>query len=277
MRFRTCEPNMNLANRVIDARLCINGLLHRKRLQVCSPPVFVVGTGRSGTHWLGHILQSHPSISISIEQQPMFDWSRAMALDPAQVSALLPRLVRRYQFAQAASWPKRYADKSHPNLWVVTELAAQLPDARFIGVSRGVYAVVASMLRHRGVQRSIERWRDYPVPNRFLGITESNREAYASMSLVERCTLRWIAHQQELKRLGREMRGAFLLLEYESLQRDTLNQLTRLQTFLDLEQRFGDVSVKSDSLDKWREQLTPQQIQAIDRCCAAASAATTDS
>jgi hypothetical protein len=32
-------------------------------------PAFVIGTGRSGTHWLGYALENHPHVRATIEAQ----------------------------------------------------------------------------------------------------------------------------------------------------------------------------------------------------------------
>ena len=259
---------MKLSDRLFDLSLRLRGRLRAKHRQAAQAPIFVVGTGRSGTHWLGHILESHPELDITIEREPMFGWSKTMALDPAREADLFPRLIQRYQYAQAASLPRRYADKSHPNLWLAPKLNEQFPGAKFIGVSRGVYPVVASMLRHRGVLRSIEDWQAYPIPNRFLGITRDNVDAYGSLQLVERCALRWHAHQRQLAVLQETLEDAFVMIEYEVLLQNTLSQLTALQDFLGLAEPFADTPVKTTSLDKWRQELSQAQIELIDRCCA---------
>jgi len=259
---------MKFSHRLADFRMCLKGKLRAHRLESARAPIFVVGTGRSGTHWLGHILESHPALKVTVERQPMFGWSKSMALNATLEAELMPRLVERYRLAQAASLPLRYADKSHPNLWFTSTLAQHFPGARFIGVQRGVHAVVASMLRHSGVLRSIEHWQTFPVPNRFLGITSDNRLAYKNLSVVERCTLRWLAHRDELLRLKQQHPGDFLLLDYELLMQDTTQQLIVLQEFLGEDQPFPETAVKTTSLNKWRDQLSERQIAQIDRCCA---------
>jgi hypothetical protein len=146
-----------------------------------SKKIFVIGTGRSGTHWLGQILQAHPDIHVTVEAPPIFAWSTAMALDPRQSPVLLPQLIRQYEIEHAAVAPRHYADKSHPNIWHAEDLAARLPDAVFLGIQRNPFATVASMLEHAGVLAWHERWREFPVPNRFLGITLENAAAGRQM------------------------------------------------------------------------------------------------
>src|SRR3712207_6711549 len=57
-------------------------------------PIFVLGTGRSGTTWMGRILDSHAEIAASIERRRFFRLSTQMALDPDQGSRGIPRLIR---------------------------------------------------------------------------------------------------------------------------------------------------------------------------------------
>src|SRR5262245_4018334 len=135
-------------------------------------PIFVIGTGRSGTHCLAGVVASHPDVRATIEQQPMFDWSVAMAVNPACEPRLFDRLVAEYSAQLARSAPKHYLDKSHPNIWIADKLLAAFPDARFVGVQRHPFATVASMLRHAAVSDWHRQWKTLPVPNRFLGINQ---------------------------------------------------------------------------------------------------------
>src|SRR5262245_33926076 len=41
--------------------------------------IFVVGSGRSGTHWLGFALGHHQAIHVEIEEPPTFGWIVQMA------------------------------------------------------------------------------------------------------------------------------------------------------------------------------------------------------
>jgi len=260
---------MQLSARLRHALVSGRGLL-RGRAPLTGPgPVLVLGTGRSGTHWIGYILESHPDIAITIEREPMFGLAKSMAMDPATVPERLPDLVRYYRRYRAAFYPRLYADKSHPNIWFAERLQEHLPDVRFVGVLRDAAPTVASMLRHRGVMRSIRAWRDHPVPNPFLGITEANVEAYANMSEVERCAVRWLAHARRLDALERLLGDRLMRVSYETLADDPAAELARLQRFLDLERPFPLTPVRRESLEKWRSELDDAQLDAIRRVTAA--------
>ena len=74
-----------------------------------------------------------------------------MALDPSQQRELFPKLVRAYEEEKRRVQPKRYADKSHPNIWIAEALSEVFPDAQFLGIERDPFGTVASMLKHKGV------------------------------------------------------------------------------------------------------------------------------
>lgn len=227
-------------------------------------PIFVVGTGRSGTHWLGHTLEAHPEIRATIETRPVFGWVTRMALEPREVERLLPRLLLVYRVQLALSAPRHYLDKSHPAMWIAEELLRGLPQARFIGIQRNPYATVASMLRHAGVRAWHERWREFSVPNRFLGITSDIAPRYEGMSLAAKCALRWRAHAEELERLRSALGESLFVLHYESLMDDTEPTLAMLREFLGLREAIPHPTVGRESAWKWRAQLDSAQQRAIE-------------
>jgi hypothetical protein len=246
---------------IFEARVAAKRLLNGAP---SSRKIFVLGTGRSGTHWLGYILGAHPDIHATIEKPPIFPWVTRMALDPRTRTDLLPKLLRRYDQEHILVAPKHYADKSHPTIWIAEELARAFPEARFVGIVRGPYGTVASMLQHDGVMRWIHRWRDFPVPNRFLGITEAIAPTYDSMPLAGRCALRWRSHRDRMAALESTLGERMCVLSYEELQTDTVSQLEAVARFLGLASPIPVPQVRRESLDRWREQLDADAIAAID-------------
>jgi hypothetical protein len=226
-------------------------------------PIFVLGTGRSGTHWVAEILEHHPELRALIEKPPIFHWVTEMAIDPAAEERLFDPLVRRYRLEAASMGRRRLLDKSHPNIWLAEALAESFPRAQFIGVLRNVFGTVASSLRHKGVRYWAEHWDDYPIPNRFLGITEENRDAYAQMSLAARCAVRWRAHLKRFDELETRLGRRMIRLRYHELQTNTHAELDRLQGFLGLTRPIPFPDIKTDSLDRWRKELSEAQIAEI--------------
>lgn len=232
---------------------------------VDAPPgiVLIIGTGRSGTHWLARVLRSHARFRVTLERFPMFQLTTRMAVDRRLRQALFPLLVLSYRAQRLASGDRIYADKSHPALWLAEPLAEALPSALFLGVQREPFATVSSMIRRDGVRAWHERWRRYPVPNEFLGITEEIAPRYDSMSLAERCALRWRAHRERMESLKPLLGHRLHVVGYEDLARDPARELSALQDWLGLDSPFAAPRVDRDALERWRTQLSDRDVADI--------------
>jgi hypothetical protein len=229
---------------------------------VQSRKVFVVGTGRSGTHWLGWTLNEHPHVRATIEVPAIFTRVTEAAIDPRIEAKHLGYLRRRYSWEHLRSLPRHYVDKSHPNLWHVERLADYFPRARFVAMRRQPYPTIASMLHHRGVMAWHDRWRDYPVPNRFLGITDP--DGYDDLLPAAKCAMRWKAHSDRIDHLAAAMPDRLIVVEYEDLAADQEAQARRLWDFLGLPHQSTAIEVHTESLEKWRDRLTPDDLRSID-------------
>jgi hypothetical protein len=225
---------------------------------------FVIGTGRSGTHWLGYSLGEHPEVRATVEAEPMFSWATQMAMDPAREQRLYPRLVRAYRLQLARSGSRLYLDKTHPNIWLTERLHATFPDALFLGIERNPYATVASMMEHLGVSAWHRRWREFPVPNRFLGITPELAESYDDLRPAAQCAIRWLAHHERMDHLRRALGPALMFLRYEEFAAEPDRAVDKLRGFLGLEAPVPVPNVNVDSLSKWRHQLSDEQLSDIE-------------
>lgn len=226
-------------------------------------PGFVLGTGRSGTNWIAEALATHPDVRATIEVQPMFRWATRMALEPRHKRRLLRRLIWAYRLQLLRSVPRRYLDKSHPAIWFAEDLQRAFPGAFFLGMEREPYATVASMMRHPGVTKWTRRWREFPVPNRFLGIDEEVAEAYDRLPPAARCALRWKAHHERMGELPAVLGEGFLLVQYEEFAANTDVELERIQRFLRLRRPFPRPEIRTESLTKWRKHLSDADVDAI--------------
>lgn len=226
-------------------------------------PVFVIGTGRSGTHWLGYSLGDHPEIHATVEVQPMFGLSTRMALNPELEGKLFNRLVLAYKWHLFKSSPKLYLDKSHPNIWIAEKLKSSFPQSLFVGIERNPYATVASMMKHKGVLAWHKRWQEFPIPNRFLGITGHMKNTYESIPLASKCAMRWVAHHNRMNELRSILGEDLLVISYESFAHNTETELHALQKFLGLHNPIPIPDVKTESLQKWKKQLSAEEIKQI--------------
>jgi len=226
-------------------------------------PVFVMGTGRSGTHWLGQSLGNHPEIRATVEQQPMFDLATTMALNPSLEKTLFEKLTRAYKWQLLKSAPRLYLDKTHPNIWLAEKLKAAFPHALFVAIERNPYATVASMLKHEGVLAWHARWREFPIPNRFLGITPELANRYDTIPRAAQCAIRWLAHHDRISALRTTLGSSLIVISYETFADHTGQTVRDLQHFLGLRAAIPIPHVNRDSLQKWQTQLSADQIQQI--------------
>lgn len=226
--------------------------------------IFVLGTGRSGTHWVGHILQQHPDIRITIEKPKQFRIATEAAVDSSRRQSLLPQLREVYVGEIEESKPRHYADKSHPVMWYAETVAEWFPRAVFVGVERSPFGTIASMLRHAGVSKWQRNWRKYGVPNEFLGIDETNAGEYDSLDPAAQAALRWRSHHNRMQELQHSLEGRLLLLDYEDLIDNYEANLCRLWEFLGVPSILPENQrPKTTSRDAWRAHLSEAQIKMI--------------
>ncbi len=227
-----------------------------------STKIFVIGTGRSGTHWLARILKSHPKIRATIEVNPGFRWVTEMAVDPSTRANHYSKLVWYYRWQHLRSVPQHYLDKSHPNLWIADQLAKTFDDALFLGIQRNPYATVASMLNHEGVKKWHKNWRNYPVPNSFLGIRRNDIDRYDDLTLATQCTMRWKAHYDRMRKMDRCLESRMMLVKHESLVRNHKQKLNEIEKFIGID-NIEMTQINYNTIDKWKDRLTGTQIDNI--------------
>lgn len=227
--------------------------------------IFVVGSGRSATRWVGYILQAFPETHVTVERPPIFPWVVEMAQQPASEKHLFPQLVARYREEHRGVLPKHYVDKSHPNLWLAERLAAEFPEARFVAIWRSLEGMVASMLKHEGVRYWVESWDRHGGANRFLGVTDDLIPAYRHMTIAARCAVRVIAHAAEIKRLAGVLGERMHVVAYDRLHREPNAEIRRLADFLDLPVPLSVPRPDVGARWKWRMQLSERDLSDIRR------------
>lgn len=195
--------------------------------------IFIVGCGRSGTNWLGNIINTSKEIYTTIEAPETFNLVTDIVIKGKK--ELLNNLINRYDSISNLVKPLHYADKSHHNLWLVDDLVSEFSDSKFIGIYREVYGTVASMLKHKGVLSWFDTWDKYPVPNKFLGITNYNENIYNNYSLIEKCTLRWASHYDQLIYLQEKYTDKFLSINYDDLVDNIDQEVDKINKFLNLD------------------------------------------
>jgi hypothetical protein len=218
--------------------------------------IFIVGTGRSGTHFLCSAFQNEPDLHITVEDSRVFNLSvRHNFVTEDEAAFLFRKLIWRYNKIFFSTKFSRYLDKSHPNLWLVEKLLKIYPDAKFLCVQRGIFPTINSMLQHGRVLSWIENWKNFPIPNKFLGIgTVVSAEEYEHLSEIEKCALRCYVHIKEGLRLRELYPENFLIIRYEDFMLSPNFLKCSIREFADLVPDFS--AFNESNVNKWRKYIS---------------------
>lgn len=227
-----------------------------------SRPIFIVGSGRSGTHFLARTLIEAEEISDVTngnENPAVFFRVTRSALGQRQDYS---KVVSTYRKLLTICNTEFFLDQSHPNIWHVEKLRKSFPDAVFIGITRRPESVIYSMLNHSGTADWTNRWKEFPIPNKFLGITDSSLASYNDMDFIQRSAVRWKAHYERMKYLEESFPGFFLHIDYDYLAKSPEACLSDIAGFIGLKSKIPSPEVKIESLNKWQG-LSEKQIAKI--------------
>jgi len=239
-----------------------------KSIKAMKKLIFVLGTGRSGTHLLGRTISSHPLIEGHIEDPEYFHPAVNIAVKQDISYNFYNRiqkyrLVKKYKQLLKKSAGEYILDKTHPVIWYAEYLMKKIPGSLFVGIIRNPYQTVSSMLNHSGV---LEWYAKLPQdkPNRFLGITEENKSFFKDLPLETKCAYRWLSHKRELQRLQGVLKDRYVLFDYDNFLENLNENLEKLSQFLKISNQFNPEHLKTESLDKWKTFLNGVQIRNID-------------
>jgi len=228
------------------------------------PPLYVVGTGRSGTTWLAKVLSLHPDVALLNEPKALWNaaipdedlvgsYTRAPArlvLGPTDASpAARARLAASYALFLRLSRARTLLDKYPELVFRVACVRALFPGARFLWlVRRGVdtCASVASWSRGHAVDAAHERHDWWGADGRKYALLVSQgaaREADLAAHLEAltglqddgaRAALEWLLAMRAGLAAQRAFPGELLRLDYEALCLEPARQLERVLTFAGL-------------------------------------------
>lgn len=233
--------------------------------------VFIVGTGRSGTHFTVRLMNgfenAHDPASGQENEEILQDLAKAAIHHRLPSKGTEQYYHNFFQETQAV-----LLDQHHPNLYFVNHWSEIFDDIVFLYPQRPAYQIVASMMRHSGVmswyeyarrpkQRTINR---IPYPNRFLGLESFSELKTLPPHLL--CAHRVIAHQREFMSSAAAANGRLRKIDYVALVQDPLAafssvfseaEMARLGRYIPTEQP------KQGPLTKYKDVLSDQEVEEI--------------
>ncbi|WP_271855509.1 sulfotransferase [Patiriisocius marinus] len=225
--------------------------------------IFIIGSGRSGTHLLGRTLASNELVESFIEDKKFFDPITKLATGQDKNTANYQKILKNYKKHFSRSKKNIILEKTHPNIWFVEDLINYFPEAKCIGISRNVYATVSSMLNHSGVL-SWYKILDLNIENQFLGITKENKDWFKDLSIESKCAYRWISHIKRLNHLKKTYPQSVKVIDYDLFYDDQPRLIEDIKSFIGIDIDLKAEPLKKAGTEKWKTFLTKEQINNID-------------
>ncbi len=262
-------------------------------------PVFLVGTHRSGTTWMGSLLGQVPEFAYWIEPRQVWSYGNygkpddVLTRDDAS-SKIKKHIESRFQKFAQRSGKDRFCEKTPSNCLRIPFMHEVFPDGKFILIIRDGRAVFRSTEEIKQKSADWNRvwsritessWKEFPayfdkvsaLANKFTGkkakywgvkppgwkqwLDDHSSEQVTALQWSETISIA-VDTFQELPATSR------LQIRYEDLLTDTENQMQAIAEFIgikDPEQfiQTATASVRPESKNKWRNELSPELLEEI--------------
>ena len=245
-------------------------------------PIFIIGSPRSGTTFLGDCLAQIPEISyhfepVLIKAASRYVYTKEWESDRAsgfyrRVYAWLMRFQK--------DGDLRLAEKTPRNSFIIPFLAQTFPDAKFIHIIRDGRDVAVSLAQKpwysNELNGSIMR-----EPGGYLcgssarfWVEPERRKEFETTNNIHRCIWIWRkyteAASEGINQLPLEQKYE---LRYENLVANPQIEATRILNFLDIEKQSSRSifqqhlvdKAKVDSIGKWQSELDDNSLEQIEK------------
>ena len=141
--------------------------------------IWIVGNGRSGTHFLCKTFLDYENIIDFLngtEDKNLLINIRQSAIQGNKLSEdILKEYKNKIHYCEKLN--KIFLDQHHPNLWHVEQLLTNFNNSKFIFIDRKIEQTVASMTKHNSIKNNTliikKGEKNIILPNSFYGIENS--------------------------------------------------------------------------------------------------------
>ena len=244
-------------------------------------PVFILGCPRSGTTYLGNILEMMPGASYYFEPPILKYYARPVyegRVSPSRSRRFYRSCCRSLLFVAPGTGP-RVVEKNPNHTWVAEALYHAFPDARFIIISRdGRDTALSLSQKPWHLKESVATGKREPGgylygPFPHFYIEEHRRDEYLHTSDMHRCAWIWRRHAEQIAHLRQALPADCQFhISYESLILQPEKTLGFILEFIgenDERTRKKVFAAAREghtfSLGRWRKGLKPSDLQIIQR------------
>lgn len=243
-------------------------------------PLFLIGSPRSGTTFLGKCIASLPEISYHFE--PIATKAAARYVYEGRWSETeakwFYKSVYKWLMRVHFNGNLRFAEKTPRNCFLIPFLAKAFPDAQFIHILRDGRDVALSLSKKPWFLASEAKSGrfepgGYPYgPFAQFWVEPERVKEFETTSDIHRCIWVWKRFTEEaINGLQGLSSNRYLEIRYESLAFETHKETQRLKDFLNINSSTSFESFRKALLEvnpklsaKWKTQLSDNQLSEID-------------
>lgn len=270
---RTLRRDRPLFQQALTTRLAAFGAIRR--------PIFILGCPRSGTTYLGNVLEAMPEASYYFEPAILKYYTRLIYEKKAPIghARLFYQLCLRSLLLASPGTGPRIVEKNPNHLWVAETLCEIFPDARFVVISRDGRDTALSLLQKPWhLEKSATSGKREPGgylygPYPHFYIEDERREEFQHTSDLHRCAWIWRRHAEQIEYLKRALpRDQQFHLNYEDLILRPEATLCAILDFIGEDRQTTRSRVLAASRDghatsigRWKEFFGAQDLEIIER------------
>ena len=244
-------------------------------------PVFILGCPRSGTTYLGNLLEAMPGASYYFEPPILKYYARPVfegRVSRSQSRRFYRNCCRSLLLIAPGTGP-RFVEKNPNHTWVAEALYHAFPDARFVVISRDGRDTALSLSRkpwHLSESAATGKrepggYLYGPFPHFY--IEEHRRDEFLHTSNMHRCAWIWRRHAEQIEHLKQTLpTHCQFHISYENLVLQPAETLGSILDFIDENDERTRRSVfdaaragHTSSLGRWKKDLKQDDLKIIER------------